>query len=75
MSDSPNRMWIVFGDVVRTLEDLAADGFKLGIISDWDDRLLLKRLRLDRYFESIIVSATSASQNRHRSFSNKPSVG
>lgn len=51
-------VWIVFGDVVRTLEDLAADGFKLGIISNWDDRLLplLKRLGLDRYFESIIVS-------------------
>lgn len=51
-------VWIVFGDVVRTLEDLAADGIKLGIISNWDDRLLplLERLGLKRYFESIIVS-------------------
>jgi len=51
-------VWIVFGDVVRTLEDLAANGIKLGIISNWDDRLLplLERLGLKRYFETIIVS-------------------
>ena len=51
-------VWIVFGDVVRTLEDLAARELKLGIVSNWDDRLipLLDRLGLKKYFDSIIVS-------------------
>lgn len=51
-------VWIVYGDVVRTLEDLAARELKLGIISNWDDRLipLLERLGLKKYFETIIVS-------------------
>ncbi len=51
-------VWIVYGDVVRTLEDLAASEVKLGIISNWDDRLipLLERLGLKKYFDTIIVS-------------------
>lgn len=51
-------VWIVYGDVVRTLEDLAASELKLGIISNWDDRLipLLERLGLKKYFDTIIVS-------------------
>ncbi|MGE3309703.1 MAG: HAD-IA family hydrolase [Limisphaerales bacterium] len=50
--------WRVFEDVVPTLESLAALGLDLGIISNWDDRLrpLLRDLRLDRYFSSILVS-------------------
>jgi putative hydrolase of the HAD superfamily len=50
--------WRVFDDVVPTLEALAAKGLDLGIISNWDDRLrpLLRDLRLDRYFNSILVS-------------------
>ncbi len=50
--------WHVFDDVVPTLESLAALGLDLGIISNWDDRLrpLLRDLRLDRYFSSILVS-------------------
>jgi len=51
-------VWIVYGDVVRTLEDLAARELKLGIISNWDDRLipLLERLGLRKYFDTLIVS-------------------
>lgn len=51
-------VWIVYGDVIRTLEDLAAREVKLGIISNWDDRLipLLERLGLKKYFDTIIVS-------------------
>lgn len=50
--------WRVFDDVVPTIEALAGIGVDLGIISNWDDRLrpLLRDLRLDRYFNSILVS-------------------
>lgn len=48
----------VFEDVVPTLESLAARGLKLGVISNWDERLrpLLRRLRLAQYFAAIVVS-------------------
>lgn len=51
-------VWIVYGDVIGTLEELAARGLKLAIISNWDDRLipLLERLGLKRYFDAVIVS-------------------
>jgi putative hydrolase of the HAD superfamily len=50
--------WRIFEDVVPTLEALAARGLKLGVISNWDERLrpLLERLRLTHYFEAIVVS-------------------
>jgi putative hydrolase of the HAD superfamily len=50
--------WRVFGDVVSTLEALVARGLKLGVISNWDERLrpLLERLRVASYFEVIVVS-------------------
>ena len=50
--------WRVFDDVVPALEALAAGGFKLGVVSNWDERLrpLLSELKLARYFEAIIIS-------------------
>ncbi len=50
--------WRVFDDVVPTLEALACRGIKLGVISNWDERLrpLLRRLKLHDYFEAIVVS-------------------
>lgn len=50
--------WHVYDDVLPVLDSLASRGLKLGIISNWDDRLrpLLSRLRLDKYFETIVVS-------------------
>lgn len=50
--------WHVFEDVRPTLEKLASMEFRLGVISNWDERLrvLLRRLRLSHYFERIIVS-------------------
>ena len=50
--------WHVFPDVVPTLEKLRSSGCNLGIVSNWDDRLrpLLRVLKLDSYFASIIVS-------------------
>jgi len=50
--------WRVFDDVVPALEALAARGLKLGVISNWDERLrpLLHALGLDRYLQVIVVS-------------------
>lgn len=50
--------WQVFEDVAPTLDALAGMGMDLGIISNWDDRLrpLLRELRLDRYFNCILIS-------------------
>ena len=50
--------WRVFEDVVPTLDALAARGLKLGVISNWNERLrpLLERLKLAGYFDTIVVS-------------------
>ena len=44
--------------MIPTLDALAARGLKLGVISNWDERLrpLLRRLKLAGYFETIVVS-------------------
>jgi putative hydrolase of the HAD superfamily len=41
-----------------SLDALASSGTRLGIISNWDERLriLLKDLRLEKYFEAIVIS-------------------
>ena len=50
--------WRVFEDVFPVLEALRVRGFKLGIISNWDERLhpLLGELRLSDRFDAIVVS-------------------
>jgi putative hydrolase of the HAD superfamily len=50
--------WRIFDDVLPTLRELRTQGVKLGIISNWDERLrpLLKSLNLDRFFAAIVVS-------------------
>jgi len=50
--------WHVFEDVLPTLESLRRRNLRLGILSNWDDRLrpLLNRLGLTGYFEVIVVS-------------------
>jgi putative hydrolase of the HAD superfamily len=51
-------VWRIYADVLPTLDQLAARGFKLGVISNWDDRLrpLLASLNLTRHFSSIVIS-------------------
>ena len=51
-------VWYVYEDVVPTLTGLKERGFKLGIISNWDERLrpLLARLGLEQFFDCQIVS-------------------
>ena len=50
--------WRVFDDVRPALEVLRDRGFKLGAISNWDERLrpLLEQLRLEQYFKAIVIS-------------------
>jgi putative hydrolase of the HAD superfamily len=52
------EVWRIFPDVLHTLDALAARGLKLGVISNWDERLrpLLKQMKLAGYFETIVVS-------------------
>ena len=50
--------WRIYDDVLPTLTTLAKCGVRLGVISNWDDRLrpLLSSLGLANRFETIIVS-------------------
>jgi dihydrofolate synthase / folylpolyglutamate synthase len=51
--------WRVFDDVLPCLLRLKGRGLKLGVVSNWDERLrpLLRALDMDHYFDAIIVSA------------------
>lgn len=55
--------WRVFDDTRPALAALAARGVRLGVISNWDERLrgLLRRLELERYFQVIVVSCEAGS--------------
>jgi dihydrofolate synthase/folylpolyglutamate synthase len=55
--------WRVFDDVVPCLRRLREHGFRLGVISNWDERLrpLLHALELDKYFDTVVVSAEAGS--------------
>ncbi|PYI81895.1 MAG: HAD family hydrolase [Verrucomicrobia bacterium] len=50
--------WKIFDDVFPCLDRLKRRGLKLGVISNWDERLrpLLRELRLAPFFEAIIIS-------------------
>ncbi|HWV99642.1 MAG TPA: HAD-IA family hydrolase [Candidatus Acidoferrum sp.] len=50
--------WHLYEDVLPALQALAAHGLKLGIISNWDDRLrpLLRAFKLHEHCDVIIVS-------------------
>jgi putative hydrolase of the HAD superfamily len=50
--------WEVYPEVPEVLEALAAQGLRLGVVSNWDHRLpgLLEELDLARFFGSIIYS-------------------
>lgn len=52
------QAWHVFDDVRPALAQLKQLGFRLGIISNWDERLgpLLSELQLASWFEVIVVS-------------------
>lgn len=50
--------WRIFDDVRPTLEALTRRGLKLGVVSNWDERLrpLLARLGLAPCFSSLVIS-------------------
>jgi len=52
------QVWRVFEDVQPTLKSLKEQGTRLGVVSNWDERLrpLLDRLDLLAWFEVIVVS-------------------
>ena len=52
------KAWRIFEDVLPTLKQLASAHIRLGVISNWDERLrpLLDRLELGMFFEVIVVS-------------------
>ena len=66
--------WHVYEDVRPCLERLRQAGYKLGIISNWDERLrpLLKALGLDRYFDAIIISCEAGHHKPAPKFSALP---
>jgi putative hydrolase of the HAD superfamily len=51
-------VWRIYDDVLPVLDRLAAQGMRLAIISNWDDRLrgVLRGLALDTRFETIVIS-------------------
>jgi putative hydrolase of the HAD superfamily len=60
--------WRIYDDVLPVLDQLAARGMRLAVISNWDERLrdLLRRLRLDVRFEAIVVSSEVGHAKPHR---------
>lgn len=51
-------VWRIYDDVLPALDRLAAQGLRLAVVSNWDERLraVLRGLALDARFESIVVS-------------------
>lgn len=54
----PDR-WRTADFAEKTLEELKNRGYKLAVLSNWDERLrpLLSKMKLDRHFDEIFVSA------------------
>ncbi len=52
------QSWRIFDDVLPALDWLASQGFILGVISNWDDRLrpLLAEVRLTDCFDAVVIS-------------------
>lgn len=51
--------WFPYPFTADVLEELRNKGYRMGIISNWDDsaRAILKKHGLDRYFEHIVISS------------------
>lgn len=51
-------VWKIYDDVIPALEALSEHGIRLAVVSNWDERLhlLLPRLKLDSFFETVVVS-------------------
>jgi putative hydrolase of the HAD superfamily len=53
------EVWQLYPDTAATLQQLAARGLKLAVISNWDRRLpeILDRLAIARFFDAVAVSS------------------
>ena len=53
------EVWRIYDDVAAALDPLSRRGVRLAVISNWDERLrpLLRGLKLDHFFEVVIVSS------------------
>jgi putative hydrolase of the HAD superfamily len=62
------RCWRVYDDVAPAVERCRAKGLKLGVISNWDERLrpLLEQMGLAPYFDTIVVSTDIGHHKPHR---------
>lgn len=56
--------WEVFEEVPEVLSALRTKGMRMAVVSNWDDRLpvLLERLEISRFFESIVFSEAVGSE-------------
>jgi putative hydrolase of the HAD superfamily len=63
------RNWKLYSDVVPTLEALRAEGYRLGIVSNWEEWLeeLLDTLAVRGYFDVIAGSGLVGRAKPHRS--------
>ncbi len=59
--------WHVFQDVRPALERLTGRGLRLGVVSNWDERLrlLLERLELSSWFEVVVISCEAGYAKPH----------
>jgi putative hydrolase of the HAD superfamily len=59
--------WEVYADVRPALAELRRRGVRLGVVSNWDDRLpeLLARLDLRPFFETVVYSAAVGAEKPH----------
>ena len=60
--------WVLYPDVLPTVETLHARGYRLGVISDWGVNLasrVLLPLGLGRFFDFMVVSATVRTAKPH----------
>lgn len=59
--------WLIYGDVVPTLEALRSRGIGMAVVSNWDRRLnvLAERLGLSRYFAFVLTSAEAGVRKPH----------
>jgi putative hydrolase of the HAD superfamily len=62
--ENPLEVWEPFDFVEKELERLSREGYRLGVISNWDSsaRPILERYGLIRFFDNIVISSEVGSQ-------------
>ena len=67
---STGKAWRLFDDVLPTLNYLSEKGYRLIVLSNWDDRLpnILKELGIAEHFEKIYCSTHTGAEKPDRDF-------